>query len=204
MGSLRSKFTLCLIGRSGSGKGVQAQLLLRGPKRRIHHMETGRFLRTLILKKKNPTSRIAGAYMKRGSLLPSWLAAYTWLKELVEYGHADKHLLYDGAPRRVWEARLIDEVLAWHGRPKALCIYIDVSEKVAMERLFGRGRRDDNTRAIKNRMNFFFKDVLPTIRYYQGERRLIRIDGDQSPREVSRSIERALSKRLGRNWRVKT
>src|SRR3989344_2807679 len=114
MSKNQSKLTLCVVGRSVSGKGVQADQLLRLLHSRVHHVETGRFLREIIYKRKNETTRRARRFMGQGRLMPLWFASYTWLREFIERGKADKHLLFDGAPRRVSEARLIDEVLAWH------------------------------------------------------------------------------------------
>src|SRR3989344_2238939 len=123
MQNLSSKFTLSVLGRSGSGKGVQAHMLLSLLGKRAHHMETGRFLRELTSGRLNSTTHIIHTLLKKGRLHPWWVPVFTWLREMIEGGVMDKHLVFDGAPRRVEEAKLLDEVLAWHGRPKALCIY---------------------------------------------------------------------------------
>lgn len=198
--SLKNKLTLVILGRSGSGKGTQAEVISKRLNRTgVAHLETGRFLRQLIVKS-NPTINILRTDMLRGKLAPSWLAAFLWLKQLIEKGHADKHLVFDGAPRRIWEAKLIDEVMLWHKRALPICIYIDVGYKEGMRRLLLRGRRDDKPGAIKNRMKFFDENVLPVIRFYKKERRLLRINGNSPPGVVWREIDSALTKGFAKKW----
>ena len=203
MVSLSKKFTICIIGRSGSGKGVQAHMILRARGKRIHHMETGRFLRGIVNRHTNLTTAIARRLMGQGKLFPAWFSSYTWLREIIEGGRADKEFLFDGAPRQIFEARLLDEVLGWHGRPKSLCIYLDVNEKTVASRLFSRGRADDTAQAIKNRMEYFRRDVLPVIAYYRRARRLIPVSGEDSPDVVFQNISKNLARRLGKQWSVK-
>ncbi|KKW18697.1 MAG: hypothetical protein A2131_01710 [Candidatus Sungbacteria bacterium GWC2_49_10] len=200
MVSLSKKFTICIIGRSGSGKGVQAHMILRARAKQIHHMETGRFLRDIVYRHTNPTTAIARRLMGQGKLFPAWFSGYTWLREIIEGGRADKEFLFDGAPRQIFEARLLDEVLLWHGRPKSLCIYLDVKEKTAEQRLFSRGRTDDTASAIKSRMGYFRKDVLPVIAYYRRAGRLISVNGEEAPESVFQNISNHLRRRLGKQW----
>lgn len=175
-------------------------MILRARGARIHHMETGRFLRDIVNRYANPTTAIARRIIGQGKLFPAWFPAYTWLREIIEGGKANKEFLFDGAPRRIFEARLLDEVLEWHGRPKSLCIYIDVKEKTATRRLFSRGRADDTARAIASRMKYFRRSVLPVIAYYRRAGRLIIVDGEEAPDIVFQKISKNLVRRLGKQW----
>lgn len=197
---LKNKLTLVVLGRSGSGKGTQAEFIIKRLNRAgAAHLETGRFLRQLILKS-NPTINILRIDMLRGKLAPSWLAAFLWLKQLIEKGHADKHLVFDGAPRRIWEAELIDEVMLWHKRALPICIYIDVGYKEGMRRLLLRGRRDDKPVAIKNRMKFFDENVLEVINYYKKNGRMLHINGNPSREAVWKELDMALARKFGKRW----
>lgn len=197
---LQKKITLVVLGRSGSGKGTQADFLVRflGGKN-VGRMETGKFLRDFI-KKDNVTALIGRKRMGDGRLFPSWFAVYGWLRQIIEHGDAARHLLFDGAPRTVWQARLTDEVIQWHGRPQAVCIYIDVPERIAIRRLLLRKRADDKPGAIKNRMEFFRRSVVPVLRYYRKTNRLIHIDGTLSPEDVFAEIQLELTHRLKGLW----
>lgn len=198
---LKNKITLIVLGRSGSGKGTQARFIISHfRKRGVIHLETGRFLRSVVRSHKNVTTRMAQDVLSQGKIFPAWFAAFTWLKLLIEKGAADKHLVFDGAPRKVWEAELIDEIMRWHRRPLPLCIYVDLGVKEATRRLLGRGRADDNRHAIRNRMKFFEGDVLSVIRYFAARGRLIRINGDAKVNKIREDIRRSLKRRIGRRW----
>lgn len=203
MRNLSKKFTFIVLGRSGSGKGTQAHYILARLGETSRHVETGRFLRDII-EEPNPTTDIARRIMKEGRLFPGWFGAYTWLRQLIERGYAEFHLVVDGAPRRVSEAMLMDEVIEWHKRPAPLCIYVDVSEREATRRLLGRGRNDDNATAIRHRMAFFKEDMLPVVDYYKKKSRLIRINGERPIEEVWKEIDVALKTRLGTIWPSKS
>ena len=198
---LKNKLTIVVLGRSGSGKGTQARFILaRLKKDGAHHMETGRFLRDL-MKQKNVTTELARTrLMERGDLFPWWFPIFLWMREIIQHGHADKHLVGDGTPRRLAEAHLIDEIVAWHGRPAALCVYVDVSRQEARRRLMARGRSDDTPVAIENRLDYFPRDVVPVLRYYRRHNRLIRVNGKQPPEAVAEDIDAALAKHLGKSW----
>jgi len=198
--NLKNKLTLVILGRSGSGKGTQARFILQKLGRQnSHHMETGRFLRAL-LEKANPTTLLARNLLHTGKIFPSWMAAYTWLRELIEKGTANKHLVFDGAPRKVWEAELLDEVLKWHNRPLPICIYVDVSSDEVIKRLLGRGRADDTISSIRSRLRFFEKEVRPVLNYYRKRGRLLYVDGNLPVEQVKWAVDRVLVKRLRKRW----
>lgn len=187
------------MGRSGSGKGTQAQFILDRLTPDVYHIETGRVLREL-LTNANPTTMLARDTMQTGALFPSWFGSFAWLRELIEKGHAGSHLVFDGAPRRVEEAKLLDEVMRWHGRQVPFCIYVDVPATQASARLLARGRDDDHVLAIRNRMQFFKKDILPVMRFYRQKKRLIRVNGNRSVEEVWQEIDKKLSAHFKTLW----
>ncbi|TSC78183.1 MAG: adenylate kinase-like kinase [Parcubacteria group bacterium Gr01-1014_33] len=197
---LENKLTISLLGRSGSGKGTQALFAVEKLKREGSiHISTGALLRRL-MRRSTPAGRITRDIMERGDLHPSWVAAYTWFKIIFEQRGSERHLVFDGAPRRIWEAKLLDEVMKWHGRLMPLCVYIDVSRREAMRRLLARGRADDTVVAIENRLDYFVKDVVPVLRYYKHRNRLIRVNGEQPPEKVWNDIDKALRKKLEKKW----
>lgn len=115
-----------------------------------------------------------------------------WMREIIEQTKEGEPLLLDGAPRQVYEAKLLDEVLAWQKRPLPIALYIKIGQKEAEKRLLLRGRGDDTKKAIQHRIKFFYKDVLPMARYYKNHKRLITINGEQSPKKVWRDIKKEL------------
>ena len=202
MDNLKNKLSFVILGRSGSGKGTQAEFLMKHFGAGGFRLETGRFLRALNERYDNPTTALSRDVLKKGHFVPSWLALFAWLNEFIEGGHGGKHLVFDGSPRMEWEARVIDEVMTWHGRPLPIGIVIEVSAKEAARRLLGRGRADDNPIAIRGRLAAFTRYVVPVIKHYEKRRRLIRINGEQSVESVWRDLGSALKKKIGKQWRL--
>ena len=198
---LSNKLTIIIIGRSGSGKGTQASFVLK----RLHdsgvkHLETGSLLREILNKRENPTTEIARDVMKKGGIFPYWFASFTWVKEMIEHGVVAYHMVFDGAPRKIEEAKLLDSVMEWHGRHLPVAVYVDVGREECARRLLARQRVDDNPSAIQHRLDFFETDVIPVIKYYKKNKRLIRVDGEREPEKVWQEINRRLTHKLGDKW----
>jgi len=205
MKNLNKNFTLMLLGRSGCGKGTQARMVLeRLKKTKPIHFETGQHLRRLLKTHHNATIEIGKKLMGQGRFFPYWMVDYLLVREVVEKGIADRPWVFDGFPRHTKQVWFVEDIIAWHSRLPALCIYIKLDEKEATKRLLGRGRKDDKTQLIKNRMEFFKTDVLPVIDFYRKERRLIEVDGSKPAQEVFVNTDKALRKRLGKLWPYKS
>ena len=197
----KDKLTLVVLGRSGSGKGTQAHFIMgRLKKAGVFHLETGKFLRDLMTRKNVTTELARTRIMERGELFPWWFPIFLWMREVIEHGNANRHIVGDGTPRRLAEAHLIDEIMAWHGRPLSICVYVDVSRAESRRRLLARGRADDTPAAIENRLDYFPRDVVPVLRYYRRQGRLVRVNGQQAPALVAKEIDKVLAKKLGKQW----
>ena len=186
----RQARTIIFLGISGSGKGTQAAKLLKALPR-AKQISTGEGLRRMALRK-----NLVGGYIREilnhGNLAPYWAPTSIWLSEFLERLKGDEPLVFDGAPRRIEEAKMLDDFMKDVGRPAPFAVYLRVSQRSALRRLLERGRSDDNRRAIAARFRFFRTDVHPVIRYYQHRTRLAVINGDQSVEDVWRDIKKAL------------
>lgn len=171
-----NSFTVLLLGRSGSGKGTQAQLLKEFLEKRdgpesVLYIYTGQELRKL-----GEQDFLISDFLKRKSLLagekaPDFLAVYSWVKVLLEKARPNLHLIFDGSPRTLIEAKIMDECFDFLERDFVYPVLIDVSRQEAFLRLKDRGRSDDNEEAINRRLDFYDRDVLPAVEYYQKESR---------------------------------
>ena len=188
--------TVIFIGRSGSGKGTQAELLknyLREKdekKRQILYIETGAHFRNFI-RLDNYSSNLSREAYEKDERQPDFLATYMWSTMLVEELGEDMHLFFDGAPRSKAEAILLSTALDFYKRGGATVIYINVGTRWAEERLLARGRSDDKTIAkITKRLNWFDEDTWPAVEYFRDNSyyRFIEIDGEQSIDQVHRDI----------------
>ncbi|MEK7067318.1 MAG: nucleoside monophosphate kinase [Patescibacteria group bacterium] len=187
---MKKPIAVVVLGRSGCGKGEQIKLLEKKLKPALV-IHTGALFRAFIHK---PTlaAGIAKKFLQKGNLAPTWLASYMWIDALMRGLDFKKNIIFDGSPRMLGEAKLLDDVLAWFSRKRVIAVYIHISEKETIKRLLMRGREDDHALAIKNRLAFFKHNVLPAINYYRSTKRIIFINGEQSIKRVSNDICKAL------------
>lgn len=214
----------CVIGKSGSGKGTQIELLKR-KLGNIKHIYSGDMLRAFI-KSDGELSKKVAKEMNIGNLAPDWLTNYLWQTEILNLKKSVDCIVFEGTPRTIPQALIIDEVCQWMFETKPVVIHLDISDKEAKRRLLIRlvckkcgkpvpykmlkqnlkkcpfcggpleKRKDDNSKAILNRLKFFKKEVLPTLSYYKTQKRLVYVNGEQDVPEVFAELWRKLSKGL--------
>jgi adenylate kinase len=97
---------IILMGPPGSGKGTAAEDL----KVATHyaHVSTGDMLRAAV-KAGSPVGLEAKAFMERGALVPDDVIVRL-VQELLEAGAPDARYMFDGFPRTVRQAELLDEL----------------------------------------------------------------------------------------------
>lgn len=182
--------TIILLGRSGSGKGTQAELLkkLLAPCLYIYTGDLFRELAEMDTVAARRVKEILGA----GSLPDEWLAAFLWQRELIYSVHGNENIIIDGSPRRLDEAKEMDEVLEWLGRTNVKVVLIDITEDEAVKRLLKRGRADDTEDSIRSRLQWFNTEAAPAVEYYEKSGRLIKIDGIGTIESIHDTIKNAL------------
>jgi len=187
--------TFIFIGRSGSGKGTQAELLIKYLKQTsqasVFYLETGRYVRELI---SQPTysSRLAKAVSEIGERQPDFVAIYLWANFLIDNLVGGEHLVFDGTPRSLVEAQALDTAVAFYKLAKPRVIFLDVSAARARARLANRGREDDDKDGIEKRLGWYERDVEPVIDYYRRHSgyQFVRIDGDQEVEMIHGEIKK--------------
>ena len=189
----KDPFNFLLIGRSGSGKGTQAELLIKYLKDKnlgeTLYIYTGDKIRALT-QKNDLTARLAKNIMLIGGIEPSFISVWSWCDDLVKNITEDNNLIMDGSPRMISEAVMIDEAFNFYKRRNVKPLFIETSDQWSTKRLLERGRADDAEKSIKNRLDFFDRSVMPVIDYYEKESRhkLIRINGEQSIEDVHKEV----------------
>ena len=138
--------TFIIIGRSGSGKGTQADLLQEYIKKQdseteILYVESGDEFREF-LKSDSYSSKLAKEVNTKGELQPAFLAIWVWADYLTKNLNDKKHLILDGTPRKLNEAHVLDGAFSFYKRSNVNVIYINVSEDWATNRLKDRQRSD--------------------------------------------------------------
>jgi len=215
---------IILLGRSGSGKGTQLNLLKK--KLPLYEIDTGALLRQFI-KTNNPLQESISRIINSGLWAPTWLVVSLWLKKILNLKkNRDKFgLIFEGSPRCLEEALILEEALNLMKRENFKVIYINVPASEVVKRLKARRicekcgkeysldlspelrktlkcpscggklvkRKDDTLKVIKNRMQFFDKEVMPVIKYFKNKNKLIEINGIGSVKEVFERIWKKIS-----------
>lgn len=198
------KQAFIFIGRSGCGKGTQAELLIEKMKSSgsinnehpLLYIETGDKFRSFVSTTSH-SSRLAKEIMEKSERQPDFLAIWMWSHILVENLMGDEVVIFDGTPRSLNEAMALNTALAFYKLDEVKVIYLDVSNDWSKQRMMERGRADDKTNGdIEKRLAWFEADVLPAVKYYEEnpDYKFLRINGEQTIEEVHAEIMEKLGK----------
>jgi len=131
----KNPLSIIIFGRAGSGKGTQADLLAE--KFKLKHFSSGEALRQR-QKVGDFTGRKLAEVMNRGKWVPESAIIKIWMDKLEEFKKKRdfRGWIYDGGPRLILEAKILDVALEWYEWQKNIkIILIDISEKTAFYRL---------------------------------------------------------------------
>src|SRR3989344_8404765 len=111
---LRKPYLIVILGRPGSGKGTQATLLEK--KFKFEHLSTGQLLRDRA-KKRDFLGKVIHKTLDAGKLMPTPIVFQLWMPRLERFRHQKKFkgVLFDGSPRKLYEARMLDETMEFYG-----------------------------------------------------------------------------------------
>jgi adenylate kinase len=126
--------TIILLGGPGAGKGTIAEGIRKVSP--FLHVSTGDMLREAV---KNGTvvGKKADGFMKRGELVPDEVIIGI-VSERLAQGAKDAAYMFDGFPRTLEQARLLDETLARHDAKVNTVFLLDAPRELLISRLTGR------------------------------------------------------------------
>lgn len=188
-----------LYGKSGCGKGTQAQLLkerLESQGRSVIYVETGKLFRAF--SESNPG--FMGDHVKSvidaGKLMPAFFPVYLWSKELVENYTGTEDIILDGVARRIEEASIVDSALDFLEITDRRVLHINVSNAWVFDHMGKRGRVDDTTEGMQKRLSWFTENVMPVINYFSDNKKYtsVTINGEQTIEQVADDIKHELGK----------
>lgn len=196
------------MGAPGAGKGTQAEHL----KRELHytHISTGDMLREEIASGSELGKEIA-AVIDCGNLISDEMMLCI-LKKVVS--GAKGNIIFDGFPRTVKQAEMLDKMLAQLDRKLEKVINISLADEVVIARLSARKqcklpsgetkqigpdfsladcqaqsgevftRKDDAPESIAHRLSVYHKETAPVADFYRAEGKFVEVNGDQTPDKV--------------------
>ena len=181
--------TIFFIGKPGCGKGDQAKLLSEKTDWKI--ISNGDGFRA-IATEDTPVGQKMKSEMNAGLLAPHWFATYLFLKNLFSLSE-DESVIFDGFSRKLPEAKLAVESLAWLNRPFVV-LHLKVSDEEIIRRLALRkeieGRADDN--AVDERLKEYREYTELVVEMFRNKKVLIEIDGERAREPIAEDIRNAL------------
>src|SRR4051812_34705715 len=183
---------LILFGPPAAGKGTQAKRLVDG--KNMVQLSTGDMLRAAIASGSELGQRVSGI-MQRGELVSDAIVIELIEQRLPE-ADAAGGAIFDGFPRTLPQAEALDRMLTGRGSKIDLVLRLKVDDEALMKRVAGRfaesGRADDNPESFKVRLTAYNSQTAPLLPYYQGQGKLVEVDGMGTIDQVAAGIDAAL------------
>lgn len=193
------EYTVIFIGKSGSGKGTQMmnlkQYLTGKGVTDIYQLQSGQGLRDMI-ENDTYTSKLLKDIPVHGKLIPTAIAIWSWVDAILKSFSGQKIFLVDGAPRKLNEAIVMNEMFDFYNRKNRYVITINVSDEWSKQRLKNRGRKDDLTdESIDSRLKWFHQNSPEILNFFEqtGGYKMFNINGEQNIEDVQKDIINALN-----------
>jgi adenylate kinase len=197
---INTPYTIIFIGPQGSGKGTQIELLTRvlrekDPTKRVVDIQTGRRFRALAAKMEGYTERRVHETLDSGMLQPLFLSAMLWGDAFHQHVDPECHLLIDGFPRTVHEARVLESALDFYKRNHLIVLNLSADENIVRERMIKRARKDDTQTSIEARLAWYREETVPVLAYFKerAHTTVLECDGTKSIGDVHNEILTLLS-----------
>jgi adenylate kinase len=179
---------LVLLGPPGAGKGTQANLICE--KYYLSHLSTGELLRAEIANKSEIGVK-AKKIIDEGKLVSNDIIINV-IKSFINNNKNSNGYLLDGFPRNTEQAKLLDELMLELEDKLSCVIQLDVEEKHLKDRILSRGkeegRSDDNEETLLKRLDTYFNETMPLIKYYDEAKLLKKVSGVGEIMHINQSI----------------
>ncbi|MFO7773435.1 MAG: adenylate kinase [Dehalococcoidia bacterium] len=125
---------IVMLGAPGAGKGTQADILSQ--EMNLPHIASGDLFRQA-LEEKTEVGLLAKRYMDKGELVPDEITIRMIL-ERMDKPDCASGCLFDGFPRTLRQAEVLDKALKEQGKSIDKAVYIEVPNEQLVKRLSGR------------------------------------------------------------------
>ncbi len=179
------------MGPPGSGKGTQAQTLVR--EHAWVQLSTGELFREHI-RRGTELGQTAKRYIDKGEYVPDAVTVDMVRQRLREIS-ATTRIVFDGFPRTVAQADALDALLREFGRRVDGVVLIDVPREELFARLGKRakdqGRSDDTPEVIGKRLDVYEQQTRPVVEHYRKKGIVRPVDGVGSVDEIGSRVRAA-------------
>ena len=126
---------IIFLGAPSCGKGTQSKIVTK--KYKMTHISMGELLREKAENPKDPLGLHIKGLIDKGCLVDDEIIMDLIHDKLNSFT-SDEGILFDGFPRTLEQARLLDQVFKKHGRILDYVINFEIDDRVVLERIRGR------------------------------------------------------------------
>ncbi|MBI2446795.1 MAG: nucleoside monophosphate kinase [Parcubacteria group bacterium] len=193
------KIAIILLGRPGSGKDTQAELLAK--KFGLVHIISSKIIKkALVLKQREIKldGKIYNVQKERENLHNGRLTTFTFVSALISNEirsifKKKKGIIMSGSSRSKTEFEKEWPILKkLYGDKNVFIFHIWISPKEVYVRNLKRHRKDlpelDTKKVIDRRLKMFNKYTLPVIKFLEKQKKIIEINGEQSIMKIHQDI----------------
>ena len=188
---------IVFLGPPGCGKGTQSKLLVDN--NNFTQLSTGDLLRDETSKTDSKLGEKVRNLMESGELVPDEIVIDIIVKKVKEF--KKKSLIFDGFPRNLNQAIVLDESLKSVSIRLDNAIFFEINFDILKERIEKRikesedenQRKDDNLETLINRIEVYKSSTLPIVDYYDKKGILNKVSGIKKIEEVYEEILKIIS-----------
>ena len=198
-----SKIAIIILGRPGSGKDTQAELLAK--KFGLIHIISSKLIEK-VLKSREKSVKLEGkiynlekerGHIHSGALVNFNFVAALINNEIKKVSRQNKGLIMSASPRGLIELKKEIPLLGkLYGRDNIYFFHVVISPKEVYVRNLKRHRKDlpelDTRKIIKKRLETFNRYTWPVIKLLKKQKRIIDINGEQKIMKIHRDILKIL------------
>ena len=186
---------LILFGKPGSGKGTQAEFVRKNYN--LVHISTGDVFRTNIANNTD-LGILAKSYMNNGDLVPDDVTIKMLEGEVIKNMDSNG-FIFDGFPRTIKQAEILDKFLNDQNLQISMTIALDVQDEILIKRLLERGKQsgrtdDQDILKIQNRFQEYNKKTSKLIDFYKAQNKFFSIDGSGTINEITNRLFKTIDK----------
>ncbi|SEM47390.1 adenylate kinase [Chryseobacterium taichungense] len=181
---------IVLFGPPGSGKGTQAQNLIK--KFNLKQISTGDLFR-FNMKNDTELGKLAKSYIDKGELVPDQVTTDMLIDEIRKPTDA-AGFIFDGYPRTAVQTEALEKIVKEELNDQIdICLSLVVEDKILVERLLKRGeisgRSDDsNVEIIENRIKEYYAKTAEVAELYKQQGKYVEINGVGDIDEISEKL----------------
>ncbi|XP_030376432.1 UMP-CMP kinase [Scaptodrosophila lebanonensis] len=179
-----------VLGGPGAGKGTQCSKIVE--RFQFTHLSAGDLLREERARKGSEFGALIDDYIRNGKIVPVEVTCSLLENAINKSGKS--RFLIDGFPRNQdnldgWNKQMSDKV------DMQFVLFFDCGEDVCVARCLtrgqgGSGRTDDNEESMKKRIQTYYNESLPIIKYFQNNGLVKTIDASPDADKVFSEVER--------------